>query len=585
MVSIARLLLAFCMVFTYPMECFVTRHCFLSILDKILSDREISKFNVSNGHKECSIVEQDEADLQIGSDSRSEHESENGDFEGLNPMTERSNNQNYVRSVLSRESERSIFNPLNGEDHSNSRVRNEYDNYGNRGNTSGNNNNDSNNSNNNHDKNVREISKKKNIFSSYDEVESKDGNGNYFNNYGNENEYEYENENESEKGSFVIKFSDYSSRNSILNDVRNNDNKNDNNTNNNDHNNDNNDDNNNNNNNSSSHENSYDNNDNYDNIDDNKSENSNNSNNSNCSNESSFNKTNLSSPGSNTNERSEIEEGRKGKNIINYKEINNKRIKISDDNDNNNKNNSNNDKKVQKVKLITADVENLIKSMTKIIDAKNEKNNFHNKGHKEFENIDLNDKTICLNFNNSNNNDNDTGAYKNNLQENRQKKSGIFCHSSSSSLSDSDIKNLKNSKMNKGYHSNIYLKLKYNSYHPVTLINKIINSENNSSNFFNSCMRCNCNCKNNNNNNNNNNQYNIKNCTKLCTFSYHFPDKKSFFRLIVTLALWSSSVAIALIFKDLGIVLALTGKYCSVLFMFFSLFVLFAGVLRSRDLL
>jgi hypothetical protein len=42
-VSAARLLLAFCMVFTYPMECFVTRHCLLSIVHRIISDREKAK--------------------------------------------------------------------------------------------------------------------------------------------------------------------------------------------------------------------------------------------------------------------------------------------------------------------------------------------------------------------------------------------------------------------------------------------------------------------------------------------------------------------------------------------------------------
>lgn len=41
--SAARLLLAFCMVFTYPMECFVTRHCLLSIVHRIMSDREKAK--------------------------------------------------------------------------------------------------------------------------------------------------------------------------------------------------------------------------------------------------------------------------------------------------------------------------------------------------------------------------------------------------------------------------------------------------------------------------------------------------------------------------------------------------------------
>ena len=38
-VSAARLLLAFCMVFTYPMECLVTRHCFLSIIQRVIYDR------------------------------------------------------------------------------------------------------------------------------------------------------------------------------------------------------------------------------------------------------------------------------------------------------------------------------------------------------------------------------------------------------------------------------------------------------------------------------------------------------------------------------------------------------------------
>jgi hypothetical protein len=42
-VSAARLLLAFCMVFTYPMECFVTRHCLLSIVHRIMYDREKAK--------------------------------------------------------------------------------------------------------------------------------------------------------------------------------------------------------------------------------------------------------------------------------------------------------------------------------------------------------------------------------------------------------------------------------------------------------------------------------------------------------------------------------------------------------------
>ena len=44
-VSVARLLLAFCMVFTYPMECFVTRHCLLSIVHRIMSDREKELIN------------------------------------------------------------------------------------------------------------------------------------------------------------------------------------------------------------------------------------------------------------------------------------------------------------------------------------------------------------------------------------------------------------------------------------------------------------------------------------------------------------------------------------------------------------
>ena len=55
MVSVARILLAFCMVFTFPMECFVTRHCFLSIIEKILSDRNSSQIDHSEDNKELSL--------------------------------------------------------------------------------------------------------------------------------------------------------------------------------------------------------------------------------------------------------------------------------------------------------------------------------------------------------------------------------------------------------------------------------------------------------------------------------------------------------------------------------------------------
>ena len=512
MVSVARILLAFCMVFTFPMECFVTRHCFLSIIEKILSDRKSSRIDYSEENKEHSLngVEEPSIDedncTKIEDENENENENENGYFEGINPMTEMvilKTPVQSLRSSLVRQSESQISNDLNNKDFKSScsssvtlgKCINDINNF--------------------------------NVLSSSNDSESKYENKNY-----------YDDENERKNNSLLESSSDnYSIKN--LNSAHNDmpdlihknydvDNIKDANdvslinsnslTNDNCH----------------ANDNCYTNDDN-DNDNDNRSLGSS----GNINNNNNYTVLTINSPISAANERSEIEEACNNKNEKNSQNINNRRNKFFSNYDSNIKNNKNGNLKNKN--CYDLNDEELIENVMKIIDNENEINNFQqNFGRKEFENVDLEDDTVSVDLNNANRNTCTINNNKNNnVTKNLTQNFGNFLDSSSSRVSDSDIQNLKNSKINKGYDSNIYSKLKYNSYHPVKLIHKIINSEKKS--FFKSWL---CNC----------------NCTKFLTFSAYFSDQKSFFRLIVTLCLWSSSVAIALIFQDLGVVLALTGK-------------------------
>ena len=138
MVSVARILLAFCMVFTFPMECFVTRHCFLSIIEKILSDRNASQIDHSEDKKELSLNGVDEpsmnkynrSEIEMKDINKNENENENEDgnenenehgyFEGINPMTETVILNTQVRSSHARQKEYQNSNDLDNRDFSSS---------------------------------------------------------------------------------------------------------------------------------------------------------------------------------------------------------------------------------------------------------------------------------------------------------------------------------------------------------------------------------------------------------------------------------------------------------------------------------
>ena len=91
-VSAARVLLAFCMVFTYPMECIVTRHCLLSIVSKIQEGRLDKIFT---------LVKNEEGSGSSGSESSESPRSPNIQefFGGINPMTKNIPQLNGSRNV------------------------------------------------------------------------------------------------------------------------------------------------------------------------------------------------------------------------------------------------------------------------------------------------------------------------------------------------------------------------------------------------------------------------------------------------------------------------------------------------------
>ena len=90
--SAARVLLAFCMVFTYPMECIVTRHCLLSIVSKIQEGRLDKMFT---------LVKNEEGSGSSGSESSESPRSPNIQefFGGINPMTKNIPPLNGSRNV------------------------------------------------------------------------------------------------------------------------------------------------------------------------------------------------------------------------------------------------------------------------------------------------------------------------------------------------------------------------------------------------------------------------------------------------------------------------------------------------------
>ena len=90
--SAARVLLAFCMVFTYPMECIVTRHCLLSIVSKIQEGRLDKIFT---------LVKNEEGSGSSGSESSESPRSPKIQkfFGGTNPMTKNFPQLNGSRNV------------------------------------------------------------------------------------------------------------------------------------------------------------------------------------------------------------------------------------------------------------------------------------------------------------------------------------------------------------------------------------------------------------------------------------------------------------------------------------------------------
>jgi hypothetical protein len=96
-VSAARVLLAFCMVFTYPMECIVTRHCLLSIVGKIQEGRLDKIFSLVKNDEHSGSSCSDSTDSprsphahthNIHNNTRNNsHGNSQEFFGGINPMT------------------------------------------------------------------------------------------------------------------------------------------------------------------------------------------------------------------------------------------------------------------------------------------------------------------------------------------------------------------------------------------------------------------------------------------------------------------------------------------------------------------
>jgi hypothetical protein len=71
-VNVARALLGFSMLLTYPMECFVSRHCFISVINRVLADRAAA---YTSAPADKSVREGDG------------EEGEEGRWEGISPMS------------------------------------------------------------------------------------------------------------------------------------------------------------------------------------------------------------------------------------------------------------------------------------------------------------------------------------------------------------------------------------------------------------------------------------------------------------------------------------------------------------------
>jgi hypothetical protein len=93
-VSAARVLLAFCMVFTYPMECIVTRHCLLSIVGKIQEGRLDKVFSLVKNDEHSGSSCSDSSDSPRSPHAHTRNNTHNNShsnsqefFGGINPMT------------------------------------------------------------------------------------------------------------------------------------------------------------------------------------------------------------------------------------------------------------------------------------------------------------------------------------------------------------------------------------------------------------------------------------------------------------------------------------------------------------------
>ena len=96
--SAARVLLAFCMVFTYPMECIVTRHCLLSIVGKIQEGRLDKIFSLVKNDEQSGSSCSDSSDSPRSPHAHTHNNTHNNShnnshsnsqefFGGINPMT------------------------------------------------------------------------------------------------------------------------------------------------------------------------------------------------------------------------------------------------------------------------------------------------------------------------------------------------------------------------------------------------------------------------------------------------------------------------------------------------------------------
>ena len=88
--SAARVLLAFCMVFTYPMECIVTRHCLLSIVGKIQEGRLDKIFSLVKNDEHSGSSCSDSSDSPRSPHAHTHNNTRNNSQEfigGINPMT------------------------------------------------------------------------------------------------------------------------------------------------------------------------------------------------------------------------------------------------------------------------------------------------------------------------------------------------------------------------------------------------------------------------------------------------------------------------------------------------------------------